>query len=164
MRIAYDSFLAQFGETTLYERAQRLVIERGLPQELRRAYRFFQLRNRIQKFGLPRRASSQLFDFTRVDAARGLDEQLFFPADFRAPDHLRQHTAHHRFDRAAIVGADPPRQFEQLLAQDRRISDDRFDGPDAFGFALLGDRNDCCQRRFIPERHPHARADSDARG
>ena len=96
--------------------------------------------------------------------ARGLHEQLFFPADFRAPDHLRKHTAHHRFDRAAIVGADPPRQFEQVLAQGRRFSDDRFDWPNAFGVALLEDRNDCCQRRFIPERHPHARADSDALG
>ena len=95
---------------------------------------------------------------------RGLDEQLFFPADFRAPDHLRKHTAHHRFDRAAIIRADPSCQFEQLLAQNRRIPDDGFDWPDAFGFALLGNRNDCCQRRFIPERHPHARADPDAPG
>ena len=164
MRIAHDSFFAQFGETALYQRAQRLVIKRGLPQELRRAYRFFQLRNRLQQFRLPRCASSQFFDFALVDVAPRLHEQLFFPADFRAPDHLRKHTAHHRFDRAAIVGADPPRQFKQVLAQGRRFPDYGFDWPNAFSVTVLEDRNDCCQRRFIPERHPHARADSDAPG
>ena len=63
----------------------------------------------------------------------------------------------------AIIG-EAPILNEQLLAQYRCFTDDRFDRPDAFRFALLGDRNDCCQRRFIPERHPHARAYAGSRG
>jgi hypothetical protein len=60
------------------QRAQRLVIERGLPQELRRAYRLFQLRNRLQKFGLPRRASSQFFDSFGSMLRAGCTNNCFF--------------------------------------------------------------------------------------
>ena len=127
MRIAHHCFFAQFGETALYECAQRLVIERGLPKQFRRADRIFQLGDRFQQLGLPWRASSQFFHFALVDVARGLHEQLLFPADFRAPDHLRKHTAHHRFDRTAIIRADPPCEFEQLFAQDRCVPDNGFD-------------------------------------
>ena len=163
MRISHDSFLAQFGETALYERAQRLVIERRFAAEAPSPGSAFPVSRSLPT--VPP-AAARVFAVFRFRFGsifrRGLHEQLFFPADFRAPDHLRQDTAHHCFDRTAIVGADPPRQFEQLLAQDRRFPDDCFDWPDAFSFTLLGDRNYCCQRRFIPERHPHARADIDA--
>ena len=80
-----------------------------------REHRRFQSRDRLQKLRLARRAFPQFFDFFVVDLAPGLDEQLLFPSDFRAPDHLRQQTAHYCFDRAAVIGADPFRQLEQLL-------------------------------------------------
>ena len=164
MRIAHHGLVAQCDEAPSGQRPQRLVIEGGLSQELRRAYRVFQLRNRLQEFGLPRRSAPQFFEFGLGDVARGLHEQLFLPADFSAPDHLRKQTAHDCFNRTAIVGTHPPGYFEQLLAQNRCIADDCFDWPDAVGFALLGDGDNCCQSRLIPERHAHARADSDATG
>src|SRR5262249_24357023 len=40
MRIAYHCFLAQLSKASLHERAQRLVIARSLPQELRGAHWF----------------------------------------------------------------------------------------------------------------------------
>ena len=164
MRIAHHGLVAQCDEAPFDQRPQRLVIEGGLSQELRRAYRVFQLRNRLQEFGLPRRSAPQFFEFGLGDVARGLHEQLFLPADFSAPDHLRKHTSHHCFDRTAIVSGDPSRQFEQRFAQGWCFADDRFNWPDAFRVTFLANGDNCCQSRLIPERHAHAQADSDATG
>src|SRR5215470_7727230 len=105
--IPHNGFLAQLNEIPFHQRTKRLVIERGLPQKLRRADWSFQSRDGFQKFCLSRRAFLQLFKFFIVDLATEMDEQLFFPSDFRAPDDLRQQTVHYSFNWAAIIGADP---------------------------------------------------------
>ena len=107
MWIPHDCLFAQLHQTPFHQRPKRLVIERSLPQKLRCADRRFQAQDRLKKFCLPGRAFSQLLKCFAVDLAPGLDEQLLFPSDFRAPDNLRQQAAHHCFDRAAIVGTDP---------------------------------------------------------
>ena len=80
MRITHHRFLAQLCEAALYKRAQRLVIERGLPKELRRAYRFFQLRNRLQKFSLPRRASASANVYYGSGFTNGQPPPAYLPA------------------------------------------------------------------------------------
>ena len=138
------------------------MIERCLAQELCRAHGHFQPRNCFDKFCLPRRTFPQLLKLIIVNLATRLHEQLFFPSYLRAPNHLRQHAAHHRFDGAAIIGADPAREVERLLAQDRRFADYCFDWPDTFRFCLFWKRDDCGERRFFAKRYAHARADSDS--
>ena len=112
MRIANNGFFAQLRKATLNERAKRLVVESCLAQKICRAHRRFQSRDHFQKFRLTRSAPPQFFDFIIVDLARGSHEQLLLPPDFRAPNHLGQQTAHHRFDWAAIVTAYPSREFQ----------------------------------------------------
>src|SRR6266481_2143090 len=90
MWIPRDCFFAQLHEAAFLQRTKRLVVERGLPQKLRRAGWSFQSQDCLQKFCLPGRASSQLRKFFIVNLAPGPDEQLLFPSDFRAPNDLRQ--------------------------------------------------------------------------
>ena len=90
-----------------------------------------------------------------------LDEQLFFPGDVCPSYDLRQHTAHDCFNWTAIVGANPSRQFEQVLAQHRTVADDCFDRPDTFCFTVFRNGDHCGERRFLSERHANARAHSD---
>src|SRR5437667_11568341 len=80
------------------------------------------------------------------------------------PVNLRKNPAHAGFDWAAIASADPFRQFEQLLAKNRSLANERFNRPDAFHFALLENGDDRAQRRFVAERHAYAGADSDSFG
>ena len=134
-------------QAALDQRAQSLVIQRCLAQELGRQHRLLQIRDRLEQLGLARRAPAQLFHLIAVDLARGLNEQLFLPADLGAPDDLRQQAAHDGFDRAAVIGAHPARQLEQLFAQDRRIAHDRFDRPNS-----LRRRCDRGEQRLWPER------------
>src|SRR5215469_18302562 len=105
--VPHDWFFAQLDETAFGQRTKRLIVQGGLLQKLRRTDRAFQSQNRLQKFRLPGSASPQFFKFLVLDFAAGLDEQLFFPSDFRTPYDLRQQTAHYYFDWAAIISADP---------------------------------------------------------
>ena len=73
---------------------------------------------------------------------------------------MRQQAAHHGFDRAAIIGANPSRELEQLFAQDWRFTYERFNYPDSFRFALFCDRDDRCKSGFISKRHAYSGADS----
>ena len=50
-----------------------------------------------------RRALAEFLDFLGRRNACRTNKKLFLPSDFGAPDHLREQTAHHRFDRAAII-------------------------------------------------------------
>ena len=89
MRVADGRFLVQLCEPTPDQRAQRLVVERCVAQEIRCAHRSFQLRDRLEKFRLTRGAFSQFFNFLIVDLARRPHEQLFLPSYFRASNDLR---------------------------------------------------------------------------
>src|SRR5947207_12447141 len=95
-----------------------------------------------------------------VDLASGLDEQLFLKTDLSAPDYLRQHAAHDRFNWAAVIGADPFRELEQLLAQHRRLTHYRFDRPDPFRVALIERGDDGRQTCFATDWNAHPRADA----
>ena len=111
MWIARHGFFAQSNKPAFLQRAQGLIVERGLPQQ----------------FGCATGASSSPWlPATPPGAARvyavsrsfgvaiggPAGQKLFLPADCGAPDHLRQKAAHHGFDRAAVVGAHPARQLE----------------------------------------------------
>src|SRR5260370_15749071 len=111
---------------------------------------------------LPGSAPPQFFEFFVVDLAGGLHEQLLFPPDFGAPNYLRQQTAHHRFDWAAVVGADPSGELKQLLAQDGRLADDRFDWPKTFRFSVIENRRDTSENRLLTKRNAHTGTDADS--
>src|SRR5260370_405982 len=147
VRVAHNCFFVHIRQTAFDQRAQRLIIERCLAQKVGCAQRFFQSRDRLQKFRLARSASTQLFDFLIVNLAHGADEQLLFPPDFGAPDYLRQQTAHYRFDWAAVVGADPFCELEQFFAQDGRLADHRFDRPETFRLTVAENCHDGCECR-----------------
>src|SRR6266513_2216727 len=95
-----------------------------------------------------------------VDLGSWLDEQLFFETDLCAPDYLRQHAPHDRFNWAAVIGADPFRELEQLLAQHRRLTYYRFDRPDPFRVALIERGDDGRQTCFVAKRNAHPRTDA----
>src|SRR6266446_8472065 len=162
VRIAYHSLLAQLGEAAFYQPAQGLVIQRHLAQQLRGGNGRVEPADCLEQFRLTRSAPPELFVFLIVDLARGLHEQLFLPTDLRASNHLRQQTAHDRFDRAAIVRAHPVSQLEQFFAQDWRFAYDRFDRANPFRFALLKRRHHGAERRFVAKWHAHTRPDADA--
>src|SRR6266403_1038244 len=162
MRIADDCFFAQLRQTAFDQRAQCLVIERYLAQKVGCAHGRFQSRDRLQKFRLAWRASPQFFDFFNVDLARGSHEQLLFPPDFGVSNHLRQQTAHNRFDWAAVVRADPFCELEQFFAQNGRLADDRFDRPETFRFTVIENRHDGCECRPLTKGDAYARTDADS--
>ena len=160
--IARDRFLAQHDKPAFLQRAQRLVIERNLAQEVRGRDRLLQFRNGLEQFRLPRRAPAQSFDVVRVDCFRGTDKQLLLPTDFGPTNHLRQKSPDHRFNRAAIIGAHPAGQLDQLRTQDRLLADERFDRPNPLGVAFWQHRDNRAERRFFPKWNTHARADAHA--
>ena len=164
VRIARDRFLAERNESAFLQCAQRLVIERSLPEKLSGRNGLAQLRDRLEQLRLARRTPSQFLDIFRQNLLRGADEQLFFPADLCLPDHLRQKTPHDRFDRAAIIGAHPTCQLDKFRAQRRPVADERFDGANAFRGSFIQQRDHRGERGFLAKRHPHARPDRDAFG
>jgi hypothetical protein len=85
-----------------------------------------------------------------------LHEQLFLPPDFGSPNHLWQQAPHHSFDWAAIIGADPSREFEQLFAQGWRVADDPFDRPETFRFTMIENGHDSRQRGLLAKRNAYA--------
>ena len=136
MGIARDRLFAQDNESALLQRAQCLVIERRLAEKLGGPNRSAELRDCLEQFGLARSAPPQFLDIFRGNFFRRGDEQLLFPSDLGATNHLRQETAHDRFDRAAVIRAHPSRELDQLFAQRRSIAHERFDRPNAFGGAF----------------------------
>ena len=106
MRIARDRFFAQFGQAAFYQRAQRLIIERRLPQQICRRHRRFQFQDRLQQFGLSRRALSQLFDFARSSILRaGWTNNCFFQPTSALRITCGSRLRMTRFNRAAVIGA-----------------------------------------------------------
>ena len=82
MWIPHDCFFAQLHEAAFLQRTKRLVVERGLPQKLRRAGWRFQSQDRLQKFCLSGRASSQLLKFFIVDLAPAPGRTIAFSIRF----------------------------------------------------------------------------------
>src|SRR2546425_495122 len=76
MRIALACFFAQLNQAAFGKRAQRLVVERSLAQQLRGRHWLLQFRNRLEELGLTRRALPQIVDFIGVDLRQRLDEKL----------------------------------------------------------------------------------------
>ena len=142
------------------QRAQRLIIERSLAQQIR-GRESGPPAARRPRAARPARRAARSFSISSASAARAaLHEQLLFPADFRAPDHLRQQAAHHRFDRAAVVGRSssaPARAASRSApaVSPTSASIGRMPG----GVALFENRDDRRERRFVAKRHAHARAD-----
>src|SRR5882724_9478152 len=99
-----------------------------------------------------------------VDLAGGLHEQLLFPPDLGAANHLRQQAAHDRFDRAAVVGAHPARELEELFAQDWGLADDGFNGSNTLRLTFVQDGHHCGKRGFVAKWNAHPRADTDSLG
>ncbi len=159
MGITLHGFFAQLDESALLQRAERLIIERSLPQEIGGEDRRGQLADRLEEFGLARGAFAEFFDFLRGGRSRGADKKLFLPADFRASDHLRQEAAHDGFDRAAIVRAHPARELEHLQTQGGLLADDCLDRANAGNVRLLENRHHGRERGFFAERDAHAPAD-----
>jgi hypothetical protein len=155
MRIARDGLLAQQNKASLLQRAERLVIERNLAQQVGRGNRLAQFRHRLQQRCLLRSTSPQFLNLLRQDLFRGADEQLFLPTDLSPADHLRQKTAHDRFDRAAVVSAHPARQLDELWAERWFFAHERFDRPDPFRVRLCQHSHHCGQRRAFPKRDAH---------
>ena len=62
MRIALDRFFAQLDQAALGQRAQRLVIERSLAQQLGGQNWLVQFDNRVEELGLTRRSLPQVVD------------------------------------------------------------------------------------------------------
>ena len=56
VRIALDGLFMELDKAAFNERAQSLIVERGLSEELRRGHGRLQLRNRFEQFGLSWRA------------------------------------------------------------------------------------------------------------
>src|ERR1700674_1793305 len=162
VRIPRDRLLAQGDKAALLERAQSLIIQRSLPEKFGGGNGLAQFRDRFEQLRLARSAPPQFLDVFRQNFLRGADEQSFFPADLRLPDHLRQKTPHDRLDRAAIIGAHPARQLDEFRAQCRPVADERFDGANAFRGSFIQQRNHRSKRRFFTERHPYPGPDRDA--
>ena len=136
MGIARHRLFAQDHEPAFLQSAQRLVIERRLAEKLGGRNRAGKMRNRLEQFRLTRSSPPQFLDISRGNLFRRGREQLLFPADLGATNHLWQETAHDRFDRAAVICAHPLPKLDQLFAQRRSIAQDRFDRPNAFGRAF----------------------------
>ena len=164
MWIAFDRFFAQVDQAALGEGPQGLVIERSLAQQLRGRHRFLQFCNRFEQFGLTRGPFSQVVDLVAVDLCQRLHEELFFPADLCAPDHLRQQAAHDGFERAAIISAHPLRQLEQRLTDCRRFAHQRFNRPNSLRVAVLQRRKNRGERGFVAKRNSHSRPNPDSLG
>ena len=163
MRIADDGFFAHLRQTAFDQRAQGLVIERCLAQKIAPRARALPIARLLPEVPPGVERAARNFSISSLSILRaGWHEQLLFPPDFGAPDHLRQQTAHHRFDWAAIIDADPSGEFEQLFAQDGRVADDRFDRPETLRFAVLENRHDRCEGRLVAKWDAHARADADS--
>ncbi len=159
MGITLHRFFTQLDEAALLQRTQRLIIERSLPQEVGCELRRGQFADGLEELGLARGAFTEFFEFFGGRRSRGADKKLFFPADFRASDHLRQEAAHDGFDRAAIVRAHPAREFEDLQTQGGLLADDCLDRANAGNVRLLENRHHGRERGFFAERDAHAPAD-----
>src|SRR2546430_644531 len=147
-----------FRSASLGQSAERLIIRRGAPEQLRGRHWILQFGDRIQKFGLTRRALPQIVDLIGVEVCHGLNDELFFPADFSTPDHLRKQAAHHGFEGTAIISAHPMRELEQRRPHRRRSADKRLDRADSLHVTLFQGGEDRRGRGFIAKRYADARA------
>ena len=129
---------------------------------MRSRHWLLQFGNRIEKLGLTRGALPQIIDLFTVNFCQRLDDELFFPADFRAANDLREQTAHDRFERTAIIGAHPFREFEKRFTDCRSFADQCFNWPNAFRVALLQRGKNRGEGGLVSKRNPHPRTNVDS--